>query len=354
MCKSIKLLPVAIGSLPHENPDDAMELVLSNFSQNPFPPQLGNFNKNEDMILQFLEGFPAININNGEVDNESDEFWDQLESFYTDYEGIINDINSPLLEKYAISRNYSSSFPYFLNIVKKYSPFYAKSQITGAFTFSTSIHTSDNKAVVFDENLRDVVVKFLTLKAIWQIKQIKNVNKNAKPIIFMDEPSISQVGTSAYLTISNDDVISMIREISENIKQCGALSAIHCCGKCDWQVPIASGVNIINFDAYSFFDNFVIYHKSIKKHIENGGLIAWGMVPTFDEDLLKGLTADKLAERFISYVNKLTKYGINEKLVIDNSLITSSCGAGALSVIGAKKAMDLVKNLSDKLKERYK
>lgn len=353
MKKELKLISVAIGSLPHNNLENAMDVVKKDFSQIPFPPQLANLNKNEDMILQYLEGFPGFNKDNGIIETESETYWTQLEEFYTDYENIISDINSPSLDKYAITEEYSSTFPEFINIINNNSCHYAKAQITGAFTMSTSLNTSDGKAIVFDENLRDVVVKLLSLKALWQIKQIKTVNKHVIPIIFMDEPSVSQIGTSAYLTITEDDVISMIKEISDNIKAQGALSAIHCCGKCDWHIPIKSEVDIINFDAYSYFENFKIYHNEIKKYLDNGGKVAWGMIPTFNEQLLNNLSIQILADKFNDYVKKLTKYGIDEKLILDNSLITSTCGAGAMSVKGAEKAMDMVKELSDKLKERY-
>ncbi len=53
----------------------------------------------------------------------------------------------------------------------------------------------------------------------------------------MDEPSVSQLGTSAYLTISEEEVVSMFAEISDLIKANGGISAIHCCGKCDWRIP---------------------------------------------------------------------------------------------------------------------
>ena len=52
--------------------------------------------------------------------------------------------------------------------------------------------------------------------------------------------------------------------------------------------------------------------------------------------------------------NYLTKKGIDEKLIIDNSIITPSCGAGSLPEELAEKAMILTKNVSDSLKEKYK
>ena len=60
MVENLKLQALAIGSLPHSNPDDAMKLVEKDFSQIPFYPQLANVNKNEDMLYQYLEGMPGF------------------------------------------------------------------------------------------------------------------------------------------------------------------------------------------------------------------------------------------------------------------------------------------------------
>ena len=353
MTKDLKLKPIAIGSLPHSNPEEAMEIVLKDFYEIPFYPQLANVSRNEDMICQFMEGFPTFNASdysNFVPDVENDNFLNALEDFFVDYEEIISDIKSPLIEKYAISKEYSSTFSIFEKIIKENKPAYAKGQITGAFTVATSINDKNDKAIIYDETLQDVVVKLLSLKALWEIKRMKQANPNIIPIIFMDEPSVSQIGSSAYLTISDNEVISMIKEISDLIQTNGALSAIHCCGKCDWRIAIKTGVNIINFDSYSFFDNFCAYHKEVKTFLQNGGKLAWGMVPTFDEKLLETLKVQDLEIKFYKSVKNLTNNEIDEKLILDNSIITSSCGAGALTLAGARKAMDLIKELSDKLR----
>lgn len=354
--KSLKLRPIGIGSLPHKDIQKAMNIVEKDFGEIPFFPQLKNINKNEDMIIQFLEGMPSFFSEKPAkfvIDPENEEFYSDLEEFLTDYEEIIENIDSEKIEKYGISEKFSKSFPYFESFIKKTKPKFAKGQITGPFTFTTSINDINEKAIIFDETLRDIGVKLLTLKALWLIKRIKQANPNTTPIIFMDEPSVSQVGTSAYLSVSTDEVIDMIKEISQKIKENGGISAVHCCGKCDWRIPIKASVDILNFDAYTFSQNFSIYHKEIKTFLENGGKIAWGFVPTSDGNILKKLTKDDLVKKFLESVKYLTNNGIDEKLVIDNSLITSSCGAGSLSEEDAQKAMNLVYELSKDLIERF-
>ena len=66
MTINLKLQNLAIGSLPHNDVNEAMLLVRKDFSDIPFFPQLANVNKNEDMIIQFLEGLPSFLPSNAE------------------------------------------------------------------------------------------------------------------------------------------------------------------------------------------------------------------------------------------------------------------------------------------------
>lgn len=352
---NLKLQALAIGSLPHNNLTKAMNVVKKDFPQIPFFPQLKNINKNEDMIIQFLEGLPSFlpsKLENFTIDSDSEEFFEDLETFFTDYEKITSENNAEILEHYGISKDFSSSFEEFENIIKTTKPQFAKGQIVGPFTLATTLQDNNGKAVIYDETLKDIIVKLLSLKALWQIKRIKKANPDTTPIIFIDEPSISQLGTSAYMTISEAEVIQMLKEISDIIKANGGISAIHCCGKCDWSIPMKAKIELLNPDAYTFAENFSIYYKMIENHLLSGGKIAWGLIPTLDVDALRGTTLKNLIEKFEQAVKYLTNKRIDEKLIIDNSLITSSCGAGSLSIENAERAMDLVTELSKELKAR--
>lgn len=352
---NLKLQALAIGSLPHNTVGSAMEVVKKDFSEIPFYPQLSNINRNEDMTIQFLEGLPSFLPSNEsfEIDTESEKFFEDLESFFTDYEEIIADTDTEILEKYAISKEFSSTFPEFEKIIKNTKPQYAKAQIIGPFTLAAMLTDQNGINAIFDETLREIVVKLLTLKVLWQIKHIKQANPTTIPIIFMDEPTLSQLGTSAYLTISEKDVVDMLAEISEIIHQNGGISAIHCCGKCDWTILIKAKADIINFDAFAFSEHLGLFAQEIDKFLQDGGKLAWGLVPTLDVEALKNITLADLIKDFGQGIKYLTNKGIDEKLIIDNSLITSSCGAGSLSVELAQKAMDLVFELSNELRKRF-
>ena len=350
---NLKLECTAIGSLPHTNANEAMELVKSNFSRIPFWPQLVKVNKNEDMIFQFLEGMPSFFCEDNKIflDTEYETFCEDFEEFFNSYEECITDLSSPQLEKFRITK--SSTFEHYLTLIQKLKPNFAKGQIVGPFTLATTLCKKDDTAAIYDETLREIIVKTLSLKALWQIEKIKSANPDTTPIIFIDEPSISQIGTSAFVGITQEEATAMISEVAELINQNEGLAAIHCCGKCDWTIPLKSGVKIINPDAYTYAQNLSIFSSEISTFLNNGGIIAWGIVPTLDKTALENTNIPDLIEKFKTAVNYLTKKGINEKLIIENSMLTPSCGAGGLDVKMSEKAMDLTKQLSIQLKEIY-
>ena len=351
---NLKLESVAIGSLPHTNLNDAMSLVVDTFSNIPFWPQMVKLSKNEDMIIQFTEKMPSFFVGKSFLDVEYDSFYEDLEELFIDYESVIaGDAENSLVDKYKISAEYSVAFGRFIEIIKTIRPKYAKGQIVGPFTLATTLVDKDGKCAIYDDTLKDIITKTLTLKALWQIKEIKSACEDTVPIIFIDEPSISQLGTSAFVTISENEVLCMLKTVSDAIKHAGAISAIHCCGKCDWKVPMMSGVNMINLDAYCYAQNLSIYYKEVQKFLENGGKIVWGVVPTLDKPALESAETEIIEECFYKAIKYLTNKGINEKLIIENSLISTSCGAGSLSVELAQKAFRLTKEVSDRLKERY-
>jgi len=352
---NLKLECMAIGSMPHKNIKEAYNIVKETFNTIPFWPQMVKVSKNEDMIIQFTENMPSFFPDKSYLDTEYENFYTDLEQFFIDYEIIISneDYDNSIINKYKITENMSCGFPYLIDHIKSSKPTYAKGQIVGPFTLATTLVDKSGKCAIYDDTLKEIIIKTLSLKAIWQIKQMKTAHPKITPIIFIDEPTISQLGTSAYVSISENEVLEMLKEVSNIIKSQGGLSAIHCCGKCDWKIPIQCGIDMLNLDAYSFAQNLSIYSDTVNKFLLNNGKIVWGVVPTLDIDALEKADTDIIETHFNNAVKYLTNKGINEKLIIDNSLVSTSCGAGSLSVELAEKAFFLTKEISHRLKVRY-
>lgn len=353
----MQFLATAVGSLPHKEPTDAVNLIFETLPNCPVLPQLAKRNQDEDMTSQLNERIPGVVYDEADkrwyIDQETDTFFEELEEFMLDYEAIVNENDMDALEKYAISEERCSSLPLFLDRISKTNPKFVKGQVIGPFTFATSLIDREKKCAFYDETLREIIVKALTIKALWLVKKFKEVSPESQPIIFMDEPSISQYGTSAFITVKKEDVLSCFKEISSVLQQQGVLVGVHCCGKSDWSLITDSGVDILNFDGFYFGESLGLYHKDIEGFLANGGKIAWGIVPTLDTDALMGATVESLAKKYDEAVSYLINKGISKNTIFESTIITPTCGAGSLSVEQAERAMRLTGELANVLRDKY-
>ena len=357
--RELNFLATAIGSLPHTSPKEAVDLIFDTIPDAPLCPQLSKVNPNEDMLTQYTEHFPAIRIDEKTkkryADLNSDEYFAELEELFVDFEEVLSEdeLNSDILDKYAITEEYYSGFPIFKDKLAKTKPPFVKGQIIGPFTFGTSTLDTEKRCTFYDETYREVITKTLTLKALWQVKEFKKASPNSQVIIFIDEPTMSQLGTSAYITVSPNDVKDVINQIADALHKYDVLVGMHCCGKADWETVLDSGLDIINFDAFFFAQNFSLFAPSLDKFLTRGSMIAWGVVPTLDVDALENTNVEKLTEIYEYAKNLLVTKGIEEEKILKASIITPSCGAGSLSIENANKAMTYLKELSNNLKQKY-
>ena len=353
----LNLLATAVGSLPYNNPQEAIDLIFRVFPDFPVLPTLSNVNPKEDMLAQPTQRIPGIIFDEADMrwyfDQNYETFYEELEEFYLDYESIVNEGNLDLLDKYAISGEFSSTFPLFIEKIKEIKPVAIKGQVIGPFSWGTSLIDREKKCAFYDDTAREIIIKGLTLKALWQVKIFKEASPESIPVIFLDEPTMSQYGTSAFITVKRSDIVNSISEIAEVLKQHGALVGVHCCGKTDWSLITGSNVNILNFDGFYFAESLSLYSKDIENFLENNGYIAWGITPTLDEDALKEATVKSLAQKFDEAIAYLINKGIDKKFLLKSSFITPTCGAGSLNIELAQKAMELNSGVAKYLKEKY-
>jgi len=347
----------AIGSLPHTDPQEAIELIFNTFPTIPVLPQLANANPKEDMTSQLNERIPGVIFDEADkrwyIDQESETFFEEIEEFFLDYESIVNDGDMEALEKYAISEDHCSSLPLFLSKLKETKPDCVKGQIIGPFTYGTSLVDREKKCAFYDETLKEITVKALTLKALWLVKKFREASPESQPIIFMDEPSISQYGTSAFITVKKEDIVGCFSEIASVLKTTGALVGIHCCGKSDWSLITESKIDILNFDGFYFAESLGLYPKELENFLNNEGKIAWGIIPTMDVDSLELTTVESSVQKYEEAITYLTNKNINKDLILESTIITPACGAGSLNKQQAEKAMELTAGLADALQEKY-
>jgi methionine synthase II (cobalamin-independent) len=346
-------LPVLIGSLPFAEHRQALRLVLDYTPEIPLWIQLP-VHKAEGMVAQFMPGMPGLcaTPGGGFIDTTQAGFDEDLIRFYEDYLSVTEgrrDLND---SRFLLHEDSAGGFFVFVESLKRLSahPVAVKGQVTGPFTFCTGILDQNKKAIVYNEQIKDAAVKLLALKSRWQVRQLSQFG--CPVIIFFDEPALAGFGSSGFISVSKDAMIQSLEEVVEAVHAEGGLAGVHVCGNTDWSLILDSAADIVSFDAYSYFEKFVLYKDSIKAFLDAGKIIAWGIVPTLKVDKLEGETAGSLIGQWKEKAAQLEKLGIDARQLISQSLITPSCGAGSLSAELAIKAVRLTREVSDQIRRK--
>ena len=203
-----------------------------------------------------------------------------------------------------------------------------KGQVTGPFTLGTNFLDQDRRCCYYDEQLRDIIVKMTAMKAVWQIAQLSRFNLPV--MIFIDEPSLLGFGKHLFLTISREDVIKDINEVTAAIHTHGGLAGVHCEENTDWSLLMETDLDILDFDAYDHLQAITLYPAELRAFLDRGGCLGWGIVPTLDQQAAATETVPSLLSRFEEGLNQLVEKGFDRELLLRRALITPSCGAGGV------------------------
>jgi methionine synthase II (cobalamin-independent) len=306
------------------------------------------------MMTQFLGGMPGLVLNQDRVfvDTSGSSFEEDLLGFYEDYLAITEG-GLPLDgTRFVLIPETARGFFTLLQWMKSAPrvPAALKGQITGPVTLATGLTDQNRRALFYDDRLLDVVVKNLAMKARWQVEQLSQWGIPA--IVFIDEPGLAGFGTSAFISISREDVARVLSEVIDAIHQAGGLAGVHVCANTDWSLILDSSADILSFDAYGFFDRLALYEASLRTFLDQGRILAWGIIPTSDTRDIENETALSLVEKWESQASQLEALGIERTKIVAQSLITPSCGTGSMSQDHAIKVLEMTREVSQTLRSQ--
>jgi hypothetical protein len=351
-------LATTIGSLPHTDVARGTALMFKNTPEIASWVQFPKRNLHENMMMQFTEGIPAL-VHDGDrtyISTSADDFPEQLAYFYEKYLAVMEENNFDALENFHLSQKYAAGFSEFVSRLPKHitmgRTIMLKGQVTGPFTLGINLLDQNGRCSYYDDQLRDVIVKTVVLKALWQVGQLADFGL---PImIFLDEPSLLGFGKQTFITISREDVIKDINEVVAGIHSYGGIAGIHCEENTDWSLLMETDLDILDFDAYDHMQGITLYPVELRKFLDRGGSLGWGIVPTLDRDAAAAETIPSLIDRFEKGVRLLVSKGFDQSQLLQRALITPSCGAGGvLTVPLAERVLGLLCALSIALRKRY-
>jgi hypothetical protein len=325
-----------IGSFPHTDSTDLCSRLV-NAVQIPAWPQLPRRTFRENMYTQYSAGLPGIIVDDAHQKVTFDTSGDlspALEEFYGRY--LADDVDS-----FALSRDYAAGFYTMLDALRSTSGEWVKGHVTGPISFGLTVVDQDLRSSLYNEQLADPIVKQMAFNARWQVRQLKQARSNV--IIFVDEPYMASFG-SAFISLSREQVITMLNEVFDAIHTEGALAGVHCCGNTDWSVLMETSVDILNLDAYEYLENLALYPIEVRAFLDRGGNLAWGIIP--NNDMIFNVTPEQLTQRLRDGLQLISDKARGRGVSIGveefayRSLITTACGLGPTTIEIADRAVE--------------
>ena len=293
------------------------------------------------MYAQFSQGIPGLVIDTEKktIHVDTSNIAEGIESVYKKY--LDGD-----LDYFAVTEDHARGFYEFLKRLKDgpKDMQFVKGQITGPVSYALFLTDQNKRSLIYDKDMFEVLTKVLVMKARWQIRKLKECFPRV--VIFMDEPYLVSIGSS-FVNINMEEAAKRIDELAGAIRQEGATVGIHCCGNTDWSLLLKRDIDIINFDAYNFMKEFLLYTEDLKAFIGRGGTVAWGVVPSSESVAAESVKT--LVERLKAGFDLMAAKGLRQDEV--SSIITSSCGLGTLDKDKATRILELAARLSDKLQK---
>ncbi|MBI5521656.1 MAG: hypothetical protein HY910_03420 [Desulfarculus sp.] len=299
------LLTTAMAVMPHQDVDRALKAALS--LDIPFWPQLPRLNYYEDMYVQASEHFPGavLDMENQRLSFSYDKFLAELEEAYAH-------MAEP--EYFDISPTYSAVYHQFLKLDLKDRPA-IRGQLEGPISFGFNVKDQDDRPIIFDDNVRPFMLEFMAQRVNTQLRRLKQMNENA--FMFVDEPGLQFV----FSGVSGYGEAAARRDLETFFSYIERPRGVHLCGNPDWDFLLGLDLEVLSLDMYSNGERFVSYVKSIRRFLDRGGVIIWGMIPTQTENFAKqGLP--ELSARLINLWNTLDKAGIDRGFLLSRSLLS--------------------------------
>lgn len=331
-------LTTAMGILPHKDVDKALELAFS--LDIPFWPQLPKLDFYEDMYVQVSENFPGVRIDEAEkrIDFSTERFYQELEDFLPRMEDP---------EIYRLSGRYSKVYHAFLERDLSRYPA-ARGQIEGPVSFGFYVKDENDRPILYNDEVRDLLLSFMARKVSVMYAEIAAKNPNA--FLFVDEPGLEFIfsSMSGYAEdVARADLDRFFGEIQGR-------RGIHLCGNPDWDFLLRTPMDVLSFNAFGRGDRFVNYIPSLKKFLDSGGIVGWGIVPANFDDF-QTAEGGKLIDHLEGLWDILERGGLPRERVLPKSLLLPATCALVNPDKGetVERCYDMLRELSRTVREKY-
>ena len=332
------LLTTAMAVMPHTDVARALETALS--LDVPFWPQLPNYSYYEDMYVQAAEHFPGIVL---DVEKRTLRF--SMDKFVEEVEATLMQFDDPAI--FDISETYSAVYHRFLKMDLADRPA-IRGQLEGPISFGFNILDQDERPILFDDTVRPFMLDFMTKRLNVQLARLKQLNGNA--FMFVDEPGLQFL----FSAMAGYGDLKAKSDLDQFFSQVDRPRGIHLCGNPDWDFLLNLDLDVLSLDVYTNAEIFSSYAASVRKFLDRGGAIVWGIVPTGSEVFAQE-EIPSLIQRLENVWKVLWSKGVDREHLMARSMLSPAtcCLVNPDKERTVERAFVTVKQMADALRDKY-
>lgn len=167
---------------------------------------------------------------------------------------------------------------------------------------------------------------------------------NSAQLLLLDEPALVDLMREDFPVPAGEavDLISTAMAAASRTATVG----LHCCGPCDIAMMLASGPQVISVAAD---ERLLDYSGYLARFLCDGGVIAWGVVPTDGPALT---SAGRQVRAVDDLWSGLVDRGVDERALRDQSLMSPVCGLDAHHVSVARRLARVTADVARQAVER--
>lgn len=312
-----------IGSLPHLDATQAVELVLSRQTRLPAAPSLPHRNPLESMVAQAAWGIAGVEV---EPDGSLTIHHDRL------------DPEAPLGDPELAGEPFHTLRAFLLAVNGRTSP--VKLQLTGPVTLGLALHAAGvDPARAFA--LAGAAVR---TRAAGLLDLADALAPGTPLVVFLDEPGFTGLMHREF-PLDRESAVDLTSS-ALGVLERRSVTGLHCCGPTDWKLAIQTGPRILSAPLGLGLEDA---SEQLSRFLEDGGWVAWGTVPT-DEPL--GLNPGRLWRQLSATWCDLVQTGCDPILLRTQSLVTPACGLANHGITQAERVLSLTRQVAARVHDQ--
>jgi len=336
-------LPLLLGGLPHRSAAQALEISRRYAGALLAWPQLPQRGFQEQSFVQSAIGFPGLVIDAPQsriyVDRAmAERAMDRLSLAYLENEceahGLAPDSAAGLAELLRLGETPRGVLA-------------LKGQQLGPISLAAQLTDEHERPLIYDDMLFEALTQHIGLRAAWQEARLGELSGTT--IICLDEPFLETVGLP-FVPIDWERARERLDQALAGIQGC---RAIFCAGSVEWAQVLQTSADLIIADVYEHAQPLIAAGTALREFLERGGVVGLGIVPA-DEEALSQTTAEQLTGQISALARDLARTGMAAEQLLGQAIISTSGTLSRLSTAAAERALQLVAEVSQLLREQYK